>query len=202
MIASLINGLLLGLGAAVPLGPINLLIMNQALKSYKGAVAIGLGAMSADIIYFLLTLTISLKISQNHTLLKILSLFGTTFLLYIAWQIFKNRNSPISTKNETISKKELFKNYLKGLSLTLLNPYTIGFWLSVSATIASKNLNALYTIGGIILAITSWITLMPLFINKTKHLISQNIAKIFSIFSASVMVYFAISLLMSTFFNT
>ena len=199
MLSSLINGLLLGFGAAVPLGPINLLIMTQALKSYKGAVAIGLGAMSADIIYFFLTLTLSLKISQNHTFLKVLAIFGSLFLLYIAWQIFKNRNNPISIKEESINKKELFKNYLKGLSLTLFNPYTIGFWLSVSATIATKNLNPIYSVLGIILAISLWITLMPLFIYKSKHLISQKVAKIFSIFSASVMVYFAITLLITTF---
>ena len=30
-----IEGFILGLGAALPLGPINLLIMNEALKNYK-----------------------------------------------------------------------------------------------------------------------------------------------------------------------
>lgn len=45
MIASLLSGISLGFGAAVPLGPINILIMTNALRSYKSAVAIGLGAM-------------------------------------------------------------------------------------------------------------------------------------------------------------
>ena len=197
MISSLLSGLLLGFGAAIPLGPINILLMNSALKSYKGAVAIGFGAMSADLIYFSLILNLSLKIANNQTLLKAISIFGSLFLLYIAWQIFKNKDVSIDKTNQETTKKELFKNYIKGLSLTLLNPYTIGFWLSVSATITTKNLNPIYTIIGIILAITTWITLMPLFINRTKHLISQKITKLFSIISASIMLYFAISLFIS-----
>jgi len=198
MITSLISGLLLGLGAAVPLGPINILIMSNALKSYKGAVAIGAGAMSADIIYFFLTFYASLKVSQNPIIFKTIAIFGSLFLLYIAWQIFKNRNAHIEKQEQEVNKKELLKNYTKGLSLTLLNPYTIGFWLSISTTIAAKNLNPTFTIVGIILAITMWITLMPLFINRSKHLFSQKVAKVFSIFSASVMLYFAITLFIST----
>jgi len=198
MITSLISGLLLGFGAAVPLGPINILIMSNALKSYKGAVAIGLGAMSADIIYFILTFYASLKVSQNPIIFKTIAIFGSLFLLYIAWQIFKNRNATIEKNEQEVNKKELLKNYTKGLSLTLLNPYTIGFWLSISTTISAKNLNPTFTIIGIILAITIWITLMPLFINKSKHLFSQKVAKVFSIFSASVMLYFAISLMLTT----
>jgi L-lysine exporter family protein LysE/ArgO len=198
MITSLISGLLLGLGAALPLGPINLLIINSALKSYKSAVAIGFGAMCADIIYFILTFYTSLKVNQNSTLFKAIAIFGSLFLLYIAWQIFKNRNTPIKINKQKNNKEELLKNYTKGLSLTLLNPYTVGFWLSISATIASKNLNSIATIVGIVFAISLWITLMPLFINKSKHLFSQKLAYIFSLFSASIMLYFAVSLFLNT----
>ena len=40
MILSFLEGLVLGFGAAVPLGPINILIMNEAIKRYKNGVAI------------------------------------------------------------------------------------------------------------------------------------------------------------------
>ncbi len=195
MISSLVSGISLGLGAALPLGPINLLIMNQALKSYKGAVAIGLGAMSADIIYFLLTLSISIQIIKNPIALKILSIFGAFFLLYTAYQILKNKDIKIDKQAQEFTKKDMLKNYIKGLSITILNPYTIAFWLSVSATITSKNLEPIYTILGIVTAITLWITLMPLFIHKSKHLISTKLSSIFSTISAIIITYFAISLL-------
>ncbi len=200
MIASLLSGISLGFGAAVPLGPINILIMTNALRSYKSAVAIGLGAMSADLSYFILLYFLGTKIAQYPLVSKLLALFGALFLLYIAWLIFQGRNNPIQKLTAQTNFKDLAKSYLKGFSLTLLNPYTIAFWLSVTSLIATTHLHPIYTIEGIILAILSWITLMPLLIHKTKHLISQKINYYFSILSASIMLFFAISLLLDNFF--
>ena len=195
MLASLLSGLALGAGAALPLGPINILIMTNALRSYKSAVAIGLGAMSADIIYFLITLIGGLKLLQYKTLSNVLIIFGSLFLLYIAYQIFKGRNNKIDATPVKVEKSDVAKSYIKGLSLTLLNPYTIGFWLSVSTTISAKNLDIKFTVAGIICAIVLWITLMPFIVHKNKHLISDRVGYIFSIFSASIMLFFAVSLL-------
>jgi len=197
-VLSFLSGLSLGFGAAIPLGPINILIMSNALKSYKGAVAIGFGAMSADIIYLFLILNGTLLISDNSIVIDTLAIVGAIFLLYIAWQIFKNRNSEIETTKERY-ENSLIKNYLKGLSLTLLNPYTIGFWLSVSTTVATNNLSPLLTLAGVVCAIIAWITLMPLAVYRSKHLISTKVASIFSIFSALIMTYFAVTLLRALF---
>ena len=196
MLKSLLSGLALGAGAAMPLGPINILIMTTALRSYKSAVAIGLGAMSADLIYFIITLIGGLKLLQYKTVANILTLFGSFFLLYIAWQIFKSRNSKIDATPIKAEKSDIVKSYLKGLSLTLLNPYTIGFWLSVSTTISAKNLDIKFTVTGIICAIILWITLMPFIVHKNKHLISNRVGYIFSVISSLIMLFFAISLLL------
>ncbi|WP_187106629.1 hypothetical protein [Campylobacter hyointestinalis] len=51
---SFIQGLLLGFGAAVPVGPVNILIMSYSLKRYALGTGVGLGAMSVDIFYMLL----------------------------------------------------------------------------------------------------------------------------------------------------
>jgi len=194
VISSLISGLALGAGAAIPLGPINILIMTNALRSYKSAVALGLGAMSADIIYFLLTMLSGLKLLKYKTFATILTIFGSLFLLYIAYQIFKSRNNDLEVSKENPSRADILKSYTKGLSLTLLNPYTIGFWLSVSTTIASNNLNIKWTVAGIICAIAMWITIMPFIVHKTKHLISKRVSYIFSIISSLIMLFFALSL--------
>lgn len=199
MISSLLSGLTLGFGAAVPLGPINILIMTNAISSYKKALTIGFGAMSADIIYFFITSYGGLIISKNHILSNALVIFGALFLLFISYQIFKSRNTPIKNINSNSKLKYLAKSYIKGLSLTLLNPYTIGFWLSVSSLITTKHLNFTFSIIGIISAITCWITLMPLIIYKTKHLINPKINCYFSIISAFIMAFFAISMLLDKF---
>ncbi len=195
MVSSLLSGISLGFGAAVPLGPINILIMTNALRSYKRAVAVGFGAMSADLIYFTTLYFLGTKLTQNQVIAKILALFGAAFLLYIAWLIFKGRKEKIQTTTLVDNKKDLAKNYLKGLSLTLLNPYTIAFWLSVTSLITTSHLNPIVTIAGIITAIVVWITIMPFIVYKNKHLISNRVNYIFSVVSSLIMFFFAIKLL-------
>jgi L-lysine exporter family protein LysE/ArgO len=197
MIASFLEGFLLGLGAAVPLGPINVLIMSNALRHYGAAVALGSGAMSADITYLLLILLGLFHFMENPTIKLIMAVAGSAFLLYLAWLIFKGRNEPIHLQK--IEKPRLLSNWLKGYTLTLLNPYTVIFWLSVSAYIATKNLDPLFTVLGLFSAILCWITLMPLAIHKTKHLFSQRIVTLFSVTSAAILAFFALGMLWNTF---
>jgi L-lysine exporter family protein LysE/ArgO len=196
MAEAFVEGFVLGLGAAVPLGPVNILIMTNALKNYKNAVSIGFGAMSADITYLTLVIFGMFVFMQNKTIQMALTIFGSLFLLYIAYLIFKGRNDKIDIKsNEEVSKTTILKNYLKGYTITLLNPYTIGFWVSVSAYIVSKNLSFVFTLLGLFCAILLWITLMPLLVYKTKHLFSQVVVKYISIIASSIMLFFGFGMI-------
>ncbi len=87
---SFIQGLFFGWGAAVPIGPINVLIMSYALKSYKLGVATGLGAMSVDVLYLVLLSFGVLQILNQPILFNILAIFGSLFLLYIAYLTYKS----------------------------------------------------------------------------------------------------------------
>ena len=199
MLGSLIEGLLLGFGASVPIGPINILIMNEALISYKNAVLLGAGAMSADLTYLTLILIGFVSHIKNHqNILSAIGIIGSIFLLYIAFITFKNRNLNIENLEIQKTAKGIFKSYLKGYSLTLMNPYTIGFWLSVATYVAAKKLNPLLTVSGVIFAITLWITIMPFFVHKTKHFITSKIFKTVNVISSLILSFFGISMLISS----
>ena len=194
MLNSLLEGFLLGLGAAVPLGPINILIMNHALKSYKSAVSIGFGAMSADMIYLLLIL-LGVATVLNNTLFTIgLGVLGSLFLAYMAYSIFKGRHNSLDKSEELASKKGLLKYYVQGLVLTGLNPYTIAFWLSIAGYTVNQNLNPMFTIVGMFFAILLWIILMPYFVHKSKHKISAKVSYYMSMGSTILFGFFALSL--------
>ena len=192
---SFIEGFWLGVGAAVPLGPINVMIMQEALKRYYSAVAIGVGAMSADLSYLSLILIGIMGFANNQIFIVTVGVFGSLFLLYMAWSIFRLANEPIRDIEINIDKKSLTSYWLKGYLLTLLNPYTVLFWLSLSAYISTKGLDPLFTIIGLLCAISLWITLMPYIIHRSKHLISQSVAKILSIISALILLFFALSMI-------
>ncbi len=192
MFSTLLQGLLLGYGAAIPLGPINILIANYALHSYKKAFIMGLGAMSADITYLLLLTFGILKILEGTVFISLITFFGALFLLYLAIKTFQSRHQKMH--KEHLHQEPAWKIYIKGYSLTLLNPYTVGFWLSIS-TLQSDEKYAFILILGLILAIVSWIALMPWMIYKRKDLFSPQTITILSEISAIILAGFGIMLL-------
>jgi len=196
LVLSFFEGFLLGLGAAVPLGPINILIMNEAIKEYKSAVMIGLGAMSSDIIYLFLIMLGLVAFFKQPYILNSLSLFGVIFLIYLAYAIFKSRNS--KQKIAQVSKKNSYsKLYIKGLTLTFINPYTMGFWLSVSGFVASKELEMFATLFGMLSAIALWISIMPYLVNRSKHRISPRVSYWINIVSAVILLSFGLAMFLN-----
>ena len=194
MIESFSEGFLLGLGAAIPLGPINILIMNSALKNYRTGVALGFGAMSADIFYLVLILAGMAGFMHNPELLNATGVFGSLFLLYLAYGIYKNRAKKVTVQTPTVPTKNLLKTYTQGFALTLLNPYTLIFWFSVAGYAANRALHTGFTLLGLISAITLWTTLMPYLVHRSKHKISQRASNYLSLFSALILFGFALSL--------
>jgi L-lysine exporter family protein LysE/ArgO len=193
MFASFSQGFLFGLGAAVPLGPINVLIMSTALRSYPAAVAFGAGAMSADATYLILLLFGLLSLLDHPTVMAVMGIAGAGFLLYMSYGIWSHRHDPIHLQRVE-STPPIWANYLKGYALTLLNPYTVVFWLSVSTYIQTAHLQPLWTVIGMFSGIMLWITLMPLLIHRTKHLFSQKTVTIISVVSAIVIAFFGVAM--------
>ena len=194
---SFIEGFLLGLGAAVPLGPINILIMNSALKNYVSAVTIGLGALSADMLYLTLILLGVATILNDPYILTTLGVLGSVFLFYMAYIIFKGRHKPVDRSKKEVSPKMRIKYYLQGFILTFINPYTVAFWLSMAAYTANKKMDAFITVIGMLIAILLWITLMPYIVYKSKHKISQKVSYYLSLFSSILLFGFGLSLMVN-----
>ena len=194
MFTSFIEGFLLGMGAAIPLGPINILIMNNALKNYKSAVLIGFGAMSADLLYLTLILIGVATVFDLPFIINTLGVLGSIFLIYLAYLIFKNRNKPLQENKELSNPKNLITFYLQGFALTFINPYTVAFWVSIAGYTTLKNLEPFITILGMMCAIFLWITLMPYFVNSSKHKIPQKAAYYFNLFSSILLFGFGLSL--------
>lgn len=199
MLRVFLEGLALGFGASVPIGPVNILIMSYALQSYKRAFALGLGSMSADAIYLLLMTFGLLQIFHVPLVQKTLAIFGFIFLIIIGIMLFKSSGKHLQM-HKSVKKHTIFTLYIKGLLLTLLNPYTVGFWLSIASVVASKDLNHVKTLlFGLIVAILMWISIMPYMVFKNKHFVSQAAAQKFSYIAGVILIFFAFVLLYNTF---
>ena len=197
MLESLFQGALLGLGVAVPFGPLNVLILSYALKSFKNAFATGLGAMSADIFYLILLLFGVLIFLTNETFNKIIAILGFLFLSYMAFSMLKVKPKALEFSDKK-AQESVAKSFIKGFTLNLFNPYVIGFWASVSL-IFSQNAHPALTVLGLFAAIFAWVFSLSFFVAKFAHKFTAKIIRIINIISAIIIEYFALLLLYKVF---
>ena len=195
---SFITGILLGLGVAIPIGPLNILIMNYSLSSFGRGFALGMGAMSADILYFVLLSLGLLVVFDNPWIFKSIAIFGAIFLLYMAWTCYKNASKMLAKISNTERGESLLACYLKGLGLNSINPFIIGFWLSLSSVIASSA-NWMIAALGVLLALFAWVLGLSILTSLARRIISAKVARIFSYVSAVLMLFFTAFLIYNTF---
>ena len=196
---SFIKGALFGYGASIPIGPINILIVAYALRSFKLGFAIGAGAMLTDAIYLLLShLGVSVFLKQNALFMEILSIFGASFLFYIAFITAHGANKILEFN--IASKQSLMRCFLQGVWINALNPFIIAFWISVSAFTNSVQ-NQFLSLAGLIFSITTWIIFLPLIVAKSRKIISPKVAAVFAYVSAMFLAVFALLIIYKQFFK-
>ena len=195
---SFITGILLGLGVAIPIGPLNILIMNYSLSSFGRGFALGMGAMSADILYFVLLSLGVLVVFDNPWIFKSIAIFGAIFLLYMAWACYKNASKTLAKISNTERGESLLACYLKGLGLNSINPFIVGFWLSLSSVVASSA-NWMIAALGVLLALFAWVLGLSILTSLARRIISAKVARIFSYVSAVLMLFFTAFLIYNTF---
>ena len=188
---SFVQGVLMGLGVSVPIGPINVLIMSYALRSYTKALCLGLGAMSADMLYLALSALGISQLAKIPIVFACISVFGAAFLLYIALGIY--RDAERSVHLQSVERGSHVAVFGKGFLLNIFNPYVIMFWLSVSASIGRERFGL--ALAGLVCGILGWITLFALAVYKSRAKISGRMARAFAYISALILMFFALKLI-------
>ncbi len=149
----LLRGILFGLGAAMPIGPVNVEIARRALRAgYWPAVAIGCGASSIDMAYAILSAVGVAPLANSRLLFWPLTVAGLGLLAYLGLTSIlgartvarsdilrrppktsrvSRANAPGGISVGPTTKPTFRSGYLTGLLLTGLNPFTLAFWFIV-----------------------------------------------------------------------
>ncbi|MFN3805098.1 MAG: LysE family translocator [Pyrobaculum sp.] len=152
----LLSGMILGYSLAVPPGPMNALIAAWSLRGFRHGFSVGAGAMSADFILMFLTLALYSLLSRlTPSALRPFFVAGALFFLYLAYKIGR---SPPPRRGEASAASPL-RGYLLGLSLGLVNPYQVGWW--ITAGLSSIAQFGVLWAAGLFLAIFTWIVAFP-----------------------------------------
>ena len=122
-------GVLFGLALAAPPGPMNAIIAEESvIRGWFAGFRAGLGAMTADFVFFLLALAgVARLIESLPTLRSLMITVGGILMLYFAYGAVESLDESLSGSEPSGRSHSFFKTFVLGLT----NPYQILFWLTV-----------------------------------------------------------------------
>lgn len=129
-----IKGLLVGVIASAPMGPVGVLCIQRTLQKGRAyGLATGAGAALSDIIYALMTgagMTLVMDFVENERNLFVLKLVGSAMLLIFGLYMF--RSDPRKCIRSVSKKKgTLVHNFVTSFLLTFSNPLIIFLFIAL-----------------------------------------------------------------------
>ena len=139
---ALITGFIASFLVSIPVGPINLTIINEgARRGFKWAVMIGLGAVSMEAIYCAIALTGFSAFFQVPMVKSTMVLVSFLFLLFLAWKYFSAKTIPDHVHSADVIEQKLHPRsaFMVGFVRVLGNPAVLLVWMTLTATFLAHN---------------------------------------------------------------
>jgi len=178
---------LLGLAIAAPIGPTSMTAIRRGLATGAWAAFwVGMGAALTDFLYIAATYAGFTPLLERVPGLKtILYIAGAFVLARIAWGAIRDAMSGVGmpvvilTDSSIVVRERWTTLLLLGVGITLINPATITYWLSVGGAFVAANLveRSLAGAFGAMLAIwvgsALWFTILAVIVGVTRARIEQ-----------------------------
>ena len=195
----------LGLAAAAPIGPVNVEIIRRGLtRGYMAAMALGLGACTADMIYLSLVLGGMAHWAQGPIVKACMLLVGGVFLLLLGvLTILAARKAVHRTLQAQLAAGKRAaadigtsgKSFLTGLAMTLTNPMTIAYWVTVSARLSGGQFawgNYLLSLAGVATGTIGWVIFISLLSSAGQRWVTPRMLLAVNLLGGALLVGFGI----------
>ena len=142
LLLAVLTGFLSGFILSVPVGPVNLTIINEgARRGLPWAVLIGLGASFMEVIYCALAFTGFASLFDGIVVKAVLELVSFIFMLYISLRFLKAREVPSIAPAEERIKTRLHPRsaFATGFVRVMGNPGVFLFWIVLAANFKSRD---------------------------------------------------------------
>jgi threonine/homoserine/homoserine lactone efflux protein len=140
-----ITGALGGLIVSIPVGPINLTIMNEgARRGFKWGLMIGLGATLMEVLYCALAFTSFASIFSRGYVGAAMQIFSFAFMLFLGFRFLVNTTVPMVEDlgrriEHRIDEKLHPRSALwTGFVRTMANPGVLLLWIVLGANFISR----------------------------------------------------------------
>ncbi|MFC6992052.1 LysE family translocator [Haladaptatus sp. GCM10025707] len=129
ILSTLVAGVVFGLAIAAPPGPMNAVIAEESvLRGWLAGVRAGLGAFTADVVFFVLALYGAVAFVETYpTVRGVMVAAGGLLMLYFAYGAARSATQTFTGDGLDDDQK----GFQKAFVLALTNPYQIVFWLTI-----------------------------------------------------------------------
>jgi threonine/homoserine/homoserine lactone efflux protein len=149
IIVAALTGFLSGLVLCIPVGPVNLTIINEgARRGFKWAALIGIGASVMEVIYCTIAFTGFSSIFANRYLKAGMEVFSFMFMVFlgIKFMTAKTVRSPLNMgrtaemiEGRIEEKLHPHSAFFIGLVRTMANPGVLLFWIFLALYFLSRD---------------------------------------------------------------
>jgi len=166
------KGALFGLGAAIPIGPVNVELLRRALsQGWRAGVCLGLGAVSVDVVYACIAVTATGLggLAEVAWVFWGLAVGSAVLLGYLGWgsmaaglRAYREKGeSGVWGATEARKPERLTKIYFTGVAMTAVNPMTLVFWfVSLPGQAMTQGIGGgqlAYLAGGVFTGTVAWV---------------------------------------------
>ena len=142
-----LTGAIGGLIVSIPVGPINLTIMNEgARRGFKWGLMIGLGATLMEVLYCALAFTSFASFFSRGYVGAAMQIFSFAFMLFLGFRFLMNTSVPVvedlghRIEHRIEEKLHPRSAFWTGFVRTMANPGVLLLWVVLGANFISRGL--------------------------------------------------------------
>jgi threonine/homoserine/homoserine lactone efflux protein len=194
--SSIIEGIILGLSVAAPVGPTNIEMIRRGLKRGFWSCVLFAAGVDIALIAYLTAIFAGLSFLTEVELFNtILSIFGVVVLFYLGYASIKDF---FNRHDLDIDAEGREGNHLvSGILLTITNPAVLLFWSGIlGANLATRDLSlasSLSVSGGILIGVTIWFLFLSAMIHGGRRYITPKVFGYISLVAGLVLIGFGLS---------
>lgn len=200
MIFTVAEGFLLGFAVAVPPGAVTAYAVKVGIRSgFRSAWLVGLGAATVDAIYCLLALFgIASWIVEFPPARTAMLVIGGLVLTCLGLVSLLE-----GLKKDAVSRQATGEShhvpYLTGVTMTALNPITVGFWVAVGSAVFSARTDFSPTLGALFaLAVFAgsalWFTALATLVHAGRRFVNDVLFRLLTCAAGLILLFFGLSL--------
>jgi len=194
MLSVVLQGMLVGIALAAPIGPINIeIIWRGLIGGFRYGWLVGLGALTADTIYCALVVTGAAPFVAKPQFQIPLFFLGAAVLLYLGTM---GMRAVFDETPEMVSTSGGGRSYATGFIMAISNPLGIIYWLSIGAALIADAINRSgptagpSVVFGVFFGIFCWVTVLSGLTQFGRRWVTPRVLRVISAIGAVMLLGF------------